>query len=73
MQIIGVVNIWIEVLLFGETPQLKNTLQPFHLHCTMLHNKERMLNSSATLLLDHRHKPRLGLEKDVLNRIYGTN
>lgn len=73
MQIIGVVNIWIEVLLFGETPQLKNTLQPFHLHCTMPHNKARILNSSATLLLDHKHKPRLGLENYVFNRKHGTN
>lgn len=29
MQIIGVVNIWIEVLLFRETLQLKNTPRAF--------------------------------------------
>lgn len=49
MQIIGVVNIWIGVLLLRETPRLENTPQLFHLHCTMPDNKVRTFNSSTVL------------------------
>lgn len=49
MQIIGVVNIWIKVLLFSQTRQHKNTLQPFHLHCTITHNEVSISYSSAAL------------------------
>lgn len=49
MQIIGVVNIWIKVLLFSQTRQHKNTLQPFHLHCTITHNEVSISYLSAAL------------------------
>lgn len=49
MQIIGVVNIWIKVLLFSQSRQHKNTLQPFHVHCTITHNEVPILYSSAAL------------------------
>lgn len=73
MQIIGVVNIWIEVLLFAETPQLKTILQPFHLHCTMPENKSKGLEficSAVKMLLDKLYKPS---QKQVITNLnFGT-